>query len=121
MNENKPKRIRLPQRCFRATPEVWEQIDKNVKESGLGNFSNYARQMLIEKRVVIISKYEIDAIKEVSTQLIRIGNNINQIARIANSTGKVFKLETAELLENQKEISRMLGKIITDHRKVDNQ
>ena len=115
MKANKPKRIRLPQRSFRATPEQWKQIDRNVQESGLGNFSNYARRMLIEKQVVVVSKFEIEAIKELATELSRIGNNINQIARIANSTGKVFKAETVELVENQKEIASLLGQIITEH------
>ena len=112
MLKKKPKnRVRVSQRCFRATADEWKIIEKKIEQSESGCFSTYARKMLIDGQIMIISRYELEAIKELSIELNRIGNNINQIARIANSTNKVFKAETVEVLERQKEISRLLGQI----------
>ena len=113
------KRIRPPQRCFRASEEEWKMIDEKVKNSGLGSFSSYARKALIERNITVISRFEVQAIKELSLELSRIGNNINQIAKVANSSSKVFKAEVHELLENQKEVASLLHQILNEHRKAE--
>ena len=109
-------RARVPQRCFRVSEEESKMIDEKMKEAGMVDFSNYARKMLIDGQIIIISNFEIQAIRAVSVELSKIGNNINQIARIANSSKKVFNAEIVELREKQREISTLLRSIITEHR-----
>ena len=75
--------------------------------------------MLIEGRINVVSHFEVEAIKEITVELSRIGNNINQIARIANSTSTVFKAEVHELLENQTEMMHLLRKILDEHRRLE--
>ena len=110
------KRVRPPQRCIRATAEEWKLVDEKVKQSGLGNFTNYARKMLLKDKITVISHFEVEAIKALTLELSRIGNNINQIAKIANSTNKVFKAEIVEIFENQNEIMALLRVILTTHK-----
>jgi len=110
------KRVRPPQRCIRATAEEWKLVDEKVKQSGLGNFTNYARKMFLKDKITVISHFEVAAIKALILELSRIGNNINQIAKIANSTNKVFKAEIVEILENQNEIMALLREILTTHK-----
>jgi hypothetical protein len=114
--EIKKKIIRPPQKCFRASVSDMKLIENNFRKSGIGCFTTYARRMLIDGKVNVVSHFEVEAIKGVKTELSRIGNNVNQIARIANSTSKIFKAEVAEMLENQREIETLLVSILNEHR-----
>ena len=105
------KRVRGLYRALWLSENEWEEIQEKLKKLGYNDFSKYARKMMLEGQIMIISRYEIEAIRELSIEVSRIGNNINQIARIANSTGKVFKVEAAQMLEQQKEISKLLNQL----------
>lgn len=55
--------------------------------------------------------YKIDygGLYAVATQISRIGNNINQVARVANETGTVSDYQIQELKENLKKVEKIVN------------
>jgi len=97
---------------FRVTPDEREQIITNMTNAGMSDLSKYMRMMLIQGEVKVVSNFEMIAINKLLIELGRIGNNVNQIARVANSTSKVFKAELVELIEIQKTIDNHLRELL---------
>lgn len=114
-DKKEPNRHRRQVMNFRVTVGEREQIVVNMTKSGMSDLSKYMRMMLINGEVNVISNFEIAAINKLLVELGRIGNNVNQIARIANSTSKVFKAELVELNELQKSIDSHLREMLKHH------
>jgi len=112
MEEKEPNRHRRQVMNFRVTADEREQIVANMTKAGMNDLSKYMRMMLIQGEVNVISNFEVIAINKLLIELGRIGNNVNQIARVANSTSKVFKAELVELIEMQKTIDNHLRELL---------
>jgi len=97
---------------FRVNDSEYEKIKHDMEKLGLKDFSKYFRMMLMNGEVKVVCNFEVEAINKLVMELSRVGNNVNQIARIANATSKVFKSELAELLEIEKMIDINLREIL---------
>lgn len=98
------KRINL-----RISEEELEEIALNMGKTSVSNMSEFIRQMAINGYVVNVDFSEL---KGVVSQLKRIGNGINQIAKVANSTGTVQKSDVESIEANQEEIWKMIKTIL---------
>ncbi|EGP9006120.1 MobC family plasmid mobilization relaxosome protein, partial [Listeria monocytogenes] len=76
-------------------------IEMKMKEAGITNREAYLRKMAIDG-AIIVSNY--DETKKLTLELNKIGTNINQIARIANTDNKISK-------DNIKKIEEMMQKV----------
>lgn len=83
------------------TEEEKAKIQANADKYSGGNISAYTRKMLLDGMVVNV---DYRPIKELSGELGRIGNNINQIARRANETRQISQDEIEQ-------VKRMLNDI----------
>ena len=108
-----PRRNRNVQMVIRMMPEEKESILKKMKQSGLDNFNLYALKMLIvgEVKNVDLTHYH-ELAKEVS----RVGTNINQIVRFANTCGGIYPREIKALQEMMEEIWRLLKSSLSEQR-----
>ncbi|HEL6535783.1 TPA: plasmid mobilization relaxosome protein MobC, partial [Listeria monocytogenes] len=86
---------------FRVTEEEKAFIEMKMKEAGITNREAYLRKMAIDG-AIIVSNY--DETKKLTLELNKIGTNINQIARIANTDNKISK-------DNIKKIEEMMQKV----------
>ncbi|EAC5256610.1 plasmid mobilization relaxosome protein MobC [Listeria monocytogenes] len=86
---------------FRVTEEEKAFIEMKMKEAGITNREAYLRKMAIDG-AIIVSNY--DETKRLTLELNKIGTNINQIARIANTDNKISK-------DNIKKIEEMMQKV----------
>ena len=76
-------RKRATQLIVRVTPEEKDHIYKKMELYGSSNFNTYARKMLIDGYVV---KVDTAHFQELAHEVNKIGTNINQLTRIANTT-----------------------------------
>lgn len=76
---------------FRATADEVKKIEEKAKKAGL-NFSEYCRQAALDKQLTEYMPAEL------RLEVLKLGNNLNQLARIAN-TGKLPGAGIAELNE----------------------
>ena len=88
MNRTRPKQI-----VIRVSEEELAQIKKKVEQSGKSQ-QQYIIEALTQKQVI-----NTDGIKEIYPELKRQGNNLNQIAKRANESGRIYETDLAEIQE----------------------
>ena len=72
---------------FRVTKEEYEMIHKRMAQTHITNLRAYLLKQAIDGQVIHI---EMTSIQECSRLLSSIANNLNQLARKANSGGNVY-------------------------------
>lgn len=80
----------------RVSPEEMDAIKKKFENSCMSNLSEFVRAMIFEGYIVHIDENELKEIHRIANN---IANNINQIARRANVTNKVYKEDIDEIKE----------------------
>ena len=95
-NRNRPIQV-----IFRCTPEERALIDKRMKQAGTINMAAYLRKMAIDGYVV---RLDLPELRERISLLRRYNNNINQIARRVNSTGRIYEEDIQEIKVQLEEI-----------------
>lgn len=107
------KRRRAIPLMFYVTPEERDQIESKMAQLGTNNMSAYLRKIAIDGYVV---KLDLPELREMVSLLRRSSNNLNQLARRANETGRIYPEDLADIRQNQaqlwesaKEILRVLS------------
>lgn len=72
----------------RVSPEEMAAIKKKFENSGMSSLSGFVRAMIFEGYIAQVNENEL---KELTRIANNVANNINQIARRANVTNKVYK------------------------------
>ena len=103
MNESEKRDKWLKIRISEREKEV---IDTKFRNSGMKNVSDFIRAMIF---VGIIVKFSDDDRKQLLRDFSAMSNNINQIARRANSTGKVYPEDIAQIKEGQQKLWQLLN------------
>jgi hypothetical protein len=86
---------------IRFTPDEEYAFRKRHTESGIYSISDFIRQAVLTAQVKPPPSPELVALlREVRA----IGNNINQIVRVANASGLITKDEIGKMLAQQKEL-----------------
>ncbi len=98
-------RLRDRQINIRVTDYEYEQIQERKEKAGCSSLTKYIIDAAINGYLINVDYAEI---KELSYELNRIGNNINQIAHRINSEGAVYKDEIEEVQENMDLIWKMV-------------
>ena len=86
---------------FRPSAEELEIIRTKMKQMGMRNRGAYLRKMALDGYCVNI---DMSDIREIARLLRICSNNLNQYARIANTTGTVYKAEIKDLQKRLDEI-----------------
>lgn len=101
---------------IRLNEEEYKKILEKYKKSKYYTLSEFIRHLILRKEVIVI---DFDFLIDRNYQISKIGNNINQIARIANSTSDFFyddfvelKKEFSKVIEENKKINTILSKKI---------
>ena len=94
---------------FRVTPEEREQIEERMAQLGTTNMAAYLRKIAIDGYVV---KLDLPELKEMISLLRRSGNNLNQIARRVNETGRIYDPDIGCLHEDQERLWAAANEIL---------
>lgn len=100
---------------FFLSSEEARFLKQKMQEAGIRNKSAYLRKMALDGYIIRIDFTELQKFIDA---LSRIGNNLNQIAKVANTYGKVsvpevkeFEAEAMKILyQAEKSIRRLYGK-----------
>ena len=91
---------------IRISEQEKEVIDTKFRNSGMKNVSDFIRTMIF---VGVIVKFSDDDRKQLLRDFSAMSNNINQIARRANTTGKVYPEDIAQIKEGQQKLWQLLN------------
>ena len=90
---------------FRATEEEAAEIRRKAAAAGM-NVSRFLRTSAVKSQVVLYNTADIYGLR---SELRRIGNNINQIAMVANSNRSVYLSDVRELRKRLNEMNRSIA------------
>lgn len=93
----------------RVTPEEHDIIKRKMALIGTTNQEAYIRQMVIDGLYVRLNMPEL---KEMISLLRYTSNNINQIARRLNETGRAYDSDFADIQKRQDELWTKANEII---------
>ena len=90
-------------------PEEVEILHDRMKEAGVQNMSAYIRKMALNGYVIIPEWPDLNRVISLHT---RISNNLNQYAKKANETGKLYEEDIAEIKMMNNEQTELLKKAL---------
>lgn len=83
------------------TPEEYALLTQRMAEAGVINRSAFVRKMALDGYIL---KLDMADIHEMIRLLRNATNNLNQMAKQANSTGNIFGAEISDMQQKQDEI-----------------
>ena len=107
---NEPDRVRKIQLNFRVTEQERRLIEERMQELGTTNREAYLRKIAIDGMIV---KLEVQELKEIVSLMRRTSNNVNQIARRLNETGRIYEVDIADVQKQQEQLWNTLNRLMT--------
>lgn len=104
-----PKKIyqlkRPYERKVRFSKEENEYLKKRIEKSPFNNFQNYARILCLTGEIKLTDYSEL---YRLNSELNRIGNNVNQLARLAHQFDEISNEDVQQLLEMMHEVKTLV-------------
>lgn len=94
------------QKIVRFSKEENDYIKKKVEESPFNNFQNFARLLLITGEIKIVDYSEL---YKLNGEVHRIGNNINQMAKLAHQFEEISSEDVKDLINTLNELKEIVG------------
>lgn len=94
------------QKIVRFSKEENDYIKKKVEESPFNNFQNFARLLLITGEIKIVDYSEL---YKLNGEVHRIGNNINQMAKLAHQFEEIAPEDVEDLTTILNELKELVG------------
>lgn len=107
---NEPNRVRKIQLNFRVTEQERRLIEDRMQELGTTNREAYLRKIAIDGMIV---KLEVQELKEIVSLMRRTSNNVNQIARRLNETGRIYEADITDVQKQQEQLWNTLNRLMT--------
>jgi len=93
-----PRNVNL---AFRVTEDERKMIERRMAQTGMKNMRAFIVKMAIDGSVIHV---ELESVKEMVRLLSNATNNMNQIARRANSDWSIYSTDINELRKQYDEI-----------------
>lgn len=105
-----PKRKREVQLNFRVSPEELALIEQKMAQLGTTNREAYLRKMALDGYVV---RLELPELKELVSLMRYSSNNLNQLARRAHETGRIYDADLEDISRRQEALWDGVHQVLT--------
>ena len=105
-----PKRKREMQLNFRVSPEELALIEQKMAQLGTTNREAYLRKMALDGYVV---RLELPELKELVSLMRYSSNNLNQLARRAHETGRIYDADLEDISRRQEALWDGVHQVLT--------
>ena len=105
-----PKRKREVQLNFRVSPEELALIEQKMAQMGTKNREAYLRKMALDGYVV---RLELPELKELVSLMRYSSNNLNQLARRAHETGRIYDADLEDITRRQEALWDGVHQVLT--------
>ena len=85
-------------------------IEEKMKQHGILNRGAYIRKMAIDGYCLSL---DVEELKKLAALLGRYGNNLNQVAKRANTYGDIYRQDIRELKNQLSEMQELMKRILT--------
>lgn len=94
---------------LRLTDQEKKLITEKMKIAGIPKMSTYLRKMAIDGYIL---KLDMPELKEMISLMRYSSNNLNQIAKRVNETGRIYRNDLQEIQDSQNRIWDGINKIL---------
>ena len=94
----------------RLTEEEHRLLNEKMARIGVTNQEAFLRKMALDGLVI---RLDLPELKQMISLLRYTSNNINQIAKRLNESGRAYDTDLAEILEKQKQLWQLANDILT--------
>ena len=105
-----PKRKREVQLNFRVSPEELALIEQKMAQLCTSNREAYLRKMALDGYVV---RLELPELKELVSLMRYSSNNLNQLARRAHETGRIYDADLEDISRRQEALWDGVHQVLT--------
>lgn len=105
-----PKRKREVQLNFRVSSEELALIEQKMAQLGTKNREAYLRKMALDGYVV---RLELPELKELVSLMRYSSNNLNQLARRAHETGRIYDADLEDITRRQEALWDGVHQVLT--------
>lgn len=105
-----PKRKREVQLNFRVSPKELALIEQKMAQLGTKNREAYLRKMALDGYVV---RLELPELKELVSLMRYSSNNLNQLARRVNETGRIYDADLEDISRRQEALWDGVHQVLT--------
>ena len=105
-----PKRKREVQLNFRVSPEELALIEQKMAQLGTTNREAYLRKMALDGYEV---RLELPELKELVSLMRYSSNNLNQLARRAHETGRIYDADLEDISRRQEALWDGVHQVLT--------
>ena len=105
-----PKRKREVQLNFRVSPEELALSEQKMAQLGTTNREAYLRKMALDGYVV---RLELPELKELVSLMRYSSNNLNQLARRAHETGRIYDADLEDISRRQEALWDGVHQVLT--------
>ena len=105
-----PKRKREVQLNFRVSPEELALIEQKMAPAGNNEPGAYLRKMALDGYVV---RLELPELKELVSLMRYSSNNLNQLARRAHETGRIYDADLEDISRRQEALWDGVHQVLT--------
>ena len=105
-----PKRKREVQLNFLVSPEELALIEQKMAQLGTTNREAYLRKMALDGYVV---RLELPELKELVSLMRYSSNNLNQLARRAHETGRIYDADLEDISRRQEALWDGVHQVLT--------
>ena len=105
-----PKRKREVQLNFRVSPEELALMEQKMAQLGTTNREAYLRKMALDGYVV---RLELPELKELVSLMRYSSNNLNQLARRAHETGRIYDADLEDISRRQEALWDGVHQVLT--------
>ena len=95
----------------RFRDEEWEYIKVKIKKSPFKNFQNFARLLIITGEIKNVDYSQLIGLNQ---EVARVGNNINQMARLANQFKEISPEDIQYLIKEVEALKGMVRENINE-------
>lgn len=103
-------RKRNVQIIFWVTEAERDMIEQKMAQVGTDNLSAYLRKIAIDGYIV---KLDLPELREMISLLRRSSNNLNQIAKRLNETGRFYAADLEDMLRRQEQLWQTTNRILS--------
>lgn len=104
-------RKRSIEKKIRFDEEEWEYIKEKIIKSPFNNFQNFARLLIISGEIKNVDYSQLIGLNQ---EVARVGNNINQMARLANQFKEISPDDIQYLIKEVEALKGMVRENINE-------
>ena len=98
------------QLIIRVNQDEREKIEKKMEQFGTTNMASYIRKIAIDGFIVHL---ELPELREMVSLLRRSSNNLNQLAKRVNETGRFYAADMEDMLQKPEQLWQAANSIIS--------